>query len=336
MIPSDALDRVDPELRGALAAYLALQPDESGVPVSERIAAFRARFALFAKPFLAQPSVQRRIIPGPVEAPDLVVFVINAGTPGANRPAILHMHGGGFIVGSAEASVADLQAQAAALDCVIVSVEYRLAPETLHPGALEDNHAALVWLHRQAEALGVDPTRIAVQGESAGGGHAAMLALAARDRGEAPIVFQSLTYPMLDDRTGATRDPAAHIGALLWTRDLNRIGWGALLGYPPGGDGGPAPGRALDLKGLPPAFIGVGDIDLFVEENLAFAARLVEAGVPVELLVAPGAPHGFQALNPDAGVSRRFRLAHINALARALGRPELDAPPPVPPLGGPG
>ncbi len=332
MDPADPYAHVDPELRPVMEAYLAAMGGLSGLPAAELIAAFRSRGSLFTKPFLAAPAVERRVIPGPRDAPDLIVHVINP-SPGARKPGILHLHGGGFIVGSAEGSVADLQAEAEALDAVIVTVEYRLAPETAHPGALEDNHAALVWMAGCAEELGLDPARIAVQGESAGGGHAAMLALAARDRGEAELCFQCLTYPMLDDRTGTTRDPPAHIGTLLWTRELNRIGWEALLGRPPGGEGpGPAPARAADLRGLPPAFIAVGDIDLFVEEDLVYAGRLVAAGVPVELMVLPGAPHGFHAFNPEASVSRRFRLAHINALARALGRPELVAPPPLPPM----
>ena len=252
--------------------------------------------------------------------------------PASRKPAILHIHGGGFISGSAASGLADLQAQAAALACVIVTVEYRLAPETPFPGALDDNYAALLWLFHNAEALGVDASLIAIQGESAGAGHAAMLALRARDRGEVKICFQSLTYPMLDDRTASSRPVPEHIGRFLWTRKLNVLGWRALLGAEPGAADAPpgaVPAREAELSGLPPTFISVGDIDLFVEEDVAFAGRLIAAGVPTELLVLPGAFHGFYLLAPEAGVSRRHALAHINALARALGRPEI-AQAPVP------
>ena len=326
---ADRFANVDPELRGGLDFYLSLAP-ESDAPVGlDQVPLIRSRFGSLAKPPVAAPAFQERAIPGPAGAPDVPVIVINA-DPNASKPAILHIHGGGFISGSAASGLADLQIEAKALDCVIVTVEYRLAPETPHPGALDDNYAALLWLDRNAAELGVDRSRIAIQGESAGAGHAAMLALRARDRGEVRICFQSLTYPMLDDRTATSRVVPEHIGRFLWTRQLNALGWRALLGDDPGGEHAPleaVPARAADLSGLPPTFISVGDIDLFVEEDVAFAGRLISAGVPTELLVLPGAFHGFYVLSPDAGVSRRHTLAHINALARALGRPELAKPP---------
>ena len=290
-----------------------------------------------AKPVMSQPTVVERTIPGPADAPDVSVFVINADSS-VLRPAILHIHGGGFFAGSAVSGVADLQVQAKALDCTIVTVEYRLAPETPFPGALEDNYAALRWLYHNAEGLGVDRTRIALQGESAGGGHAAMLALAARERGEVPLCFQSLIFPMLDDRTGSSRQPADHIGTFLWTRELNVLGWSCLLGSPPGGQSvpeGASPARAVDLAGLPPTFIAVGDLDLFVEEDIAFASRLIAAGVATDLLVAPGAPHGFQMLGPNSRISRRFHLAHLNAFARAFDRHEFFEVPEAAPRAAP-
>jgi acetyl esterase/lipase len=296
----------------------------------------RAGSRALAKPVMAQPTVVERTIPGPAGAPDVLVFVINA-DPAVLRPAILHLHGGGFFAGFAASGLADLQVEAKALDCTIVTVEYRLAPETPFPGALEDNYAALRWLHHNAAGLGVDRARIALQGESAGGGHAAMLALAARDRGEVPLCFQSLIFPMLDDRTGSSRQPADHIGTFLWTRELNVLGWSCLLGSPPGGDAvpeGASPARAVDLSGLPPTFIAVGDLDLFVEEDIAFASRLIAAGVATELLVVPGAPHGFQMLGPDSRISRRFHLAHLNAFARAFDRHEFFEVPEAAPTTG--
>ncbi len=257
------------------------------------------------------------------------VFVINA-KPGERRPAVLHTHGGGFLLGSAASDIPRLQVMARALDCVVVTVEYRLAPETPFPGSLEDNYAALKWLHAEAESLGVDPARIAVAGESAGGGHAAILAIAARDRGEIPIVFQSLVYPMLDDRTGSSRQPPPYIGAFIWTADLNRQGWKAFLATEPGGPRVPAgavPARLDNLARLPPAWIGTGSVDLFVNEDIEYARRLVDAGVRIDLLVVAGAYHGFDILVPNASVSKNFTLSRYNALARAFGVKQLDSAP---------
>ena len=331
------MQRVDPELRRGLEYYLKLFPSRREPPGPERVAPMREGSRALAKPILSQPTVVEKTIPGAAGAPDVLVFVINA-DPAVLRPAILHIHGGGFFAGSATSGLADLQVQAKALDCTIVTVEYRLAPETPFPGALEDNYAALQWLYDNAEGLGVDRTRIALQGESAGGGHAAMLALAARERGEVPLCFQSLIFPMLDDRTGSSRQPADHIGTFLWTRELNVLGWSCFLGSPPGGQDvpeGASPSRVVDLAGLPPTFIAVGDLDLFVEEDIAFASRLIAAGVATELLVAPGAPHGFQMLGPNSRVSRRFHLAHLNAFARAFDRHEFFEVPEAAPRAAP-
>jgi acetyl esterase/lipase len=270
----------------------------------------------------------RREIPGPNGAPDVPIYVIGA-NPAERRPAILHMHGGGFIVGDAAEYLPVLQAQALAIGCVIVSVDYRLAPETPFPGPLEDGYAALKWLYTHCRELGVDPTRIAVQGESAGGGLAAMLAIAARDRAEVPVLFQCLTYPMLDDRTGSTHGVLNHIGTFCWTAKYNRMGWSALLQQPAGSPDVPAgsvPSRVDNLVGLPAAFIWVGSIDLFIEENLEYASRLAKAGVPVELHVLPGVYHGFDGAVPGADVTQAYRMAVISAFAQAFGtQPHQDS-----------
>lgn len=251
------------------------------------------------------------------------VMVIDGTRDKAASPAYLHMHGGGFVGGQVDQYPAACQALAQACQCLVVSVDYRLAPETRFPGALEDNYAALRWLHTQANELGIDPNRSAVGGESAGGGHAAMLAIAARDRGEFPIAFQLLVYPMLDDRTGSTIVPPAHTGPFVWTAASNRFGWGSLLGQAPGLKSAPAgavPARVADLSGLPPTFIAVGGLDLFAAEDIAYAQRLSAAAVPVELLVVPGAYHAFDGLVAGARVSRQFRTATVAALKRGLGQ----------------
>lgn len=304
---TDPLALVDPELRPLTSAILKAQ----------------ASGATFKQPTdvpLPKGVTQRRV-PSRGSAPPVMVYVVNARADGPVRGAILHMHGGGFVGGSAASGVRALKGLAEALDCVIVTVDYRLAPATRFPGALEDNYAALTWLHDDAASLGVDPARIALLGESAGGGHAAMLAIAARDRGVIRIAAQALVYPMLDDRTGSSVTPPPQVGQLIWTAKSNREGWEALLGQIAGGrrvPDGAVPAREADLRGLPPTFIGVGTLDLFVDEDIAFARRLIAAGVPTELLVVPGAFHGFEIIAPSAGVSKRFTAALRGALARAL------------------
>ena len=205
------------------------------------------------------------------------------------------------------------------LGCVIVSVDYRLAPETPHPGPVEDCYAGLAWTFAHAGELGIDPARVGVAGESAGGGLAASLALLARDRGEHRLAFQHLTYPMLDDRTCIT-DVHPHTGAFIWTPHNNRFGWSALLGHDPGGQAvSPyaAAARAEDLSGLPPTFIATGALDLFLDEDIDYARRLIRAGVPTELHVYPGAFHGFD-IHPTAAVAVAARADRVAALRRVL------------------
>lgn len=268
---------------------------------------------------LSTVSWERRTVPGGTGQPDVTVFVINA-KAGRKRGGIVYIHGGGFVLGSAESEISRSQELAQQLDCTIVSVEYRLAPETRYSGSLEDNYAALKWVHANADALGINPARIAIMGESAGGGHAALLAITARDRKEVPVAFHCLVYPMLDDRTGSTRRPPAHIGGLLWTAANNRYGWRSFLGRAPGSAKLTAgvPGRERNLAGLPPAWIGVGGIDLFMQEDVEYAERLLAAAVPTELLVIPGAFHGFNIIARDTASGKAFNSSMISALNRAL------------------
>lgn len=253
---------------------------------------------------------------------EVKLYVLNEKPGTAPRPAILHTHGGGFITGSALLEMAGLIDLARELDCIIVSVEYSLAPEAPWSVSMEQTYAGLLWLYHQAAALGVDRARIAVAGESAGGGHAALLAQTARDRGEVPVMFQCLIYPMLDDRTGSTWHPAPGLGCIGWDGDANRYGWRAFLGQTPGTAHVPrraVPARAASLAGLPPAFIAVGSIDLFAREDIAYAQRLTADGVAAELLVLPGAFHGFDKVKPGAWVSRQVMAARSAAYRRAFG-----------------
>lgn len=319
-IATDPMQRVDPELRAALEGLRRSDGPAHDLDAAS-LAEARSNSSRWDQPLLPEPPVNERLIPGPKGAPDVRVFI--AGARGAEpKPAVLHMHGGGYVLGSAVLSRRSLQELATTCNCIAVSVDYRLAPETRFPGSLEDNYAALTWVHRHAAELGIDSGRVAIKGESAGGGHAAMLAIAARDRGEFPIHYQMLIYPMLDDRTGATHAVPAPIGSYVWTRGDNRFGWSSLLGRAPGSPSVPAgsvPARVASLAGLPPAYIAVGSIDLFVDEDIEYARRLVAAGVPTELHVVPGAYHAFEMLAADAAVSRKFIADWQGALRKALG-----------------
>ncbi|HTH27698.1 MAG TPA: alpha/beta hydrolase [Sphingobium sp.] len=233
-----------------------------------------------------------------------IVICAPSGAQKHARPAICHIHGGGYVFGSARMAQLMNLSLVRELGAVIVSVEYRLAPETPHPGPLEDCYAALVWMTDHAAELGIDTRRIAVKGESAGAGLAAALTLLVRDRGGPYLCHQNLLYPMLDDRTGSIGDPHPYTGEFVWTAEANRLAWACLLGKAPGGDDvSPfaAAARADDLSALPPAFIVTGALDLFVEEDMDYARRLIRAGVPTELHVYPGAYHGF-IVNTGASV----------------------------------
>jgi acetyl esterase len=240
------------------------------------------------------------------------------------RPAILELHGGGFVLGEASISDAQNRALADAHDAVVVAVDYRLAPECPFPGPLEDCYTGLAWLFAHAEELGIDTNRVILLGASAGGGLAAALALLVRDRGEYPLAAQFLIYPMLDCRTGTDDDPYENpvTGEYGWRRADNRYGWQAMRGNAPIKDsdlGYFSPALADGLEGLAPAFIAVGTLDLFVDEDIAYATRLNRAGVATELHVYPGVPHGFD-LVPDTHMSRLFGATLSAALTSALNR----------------
>jgi acetyl esterase/lipase len=261
-------------------------------------------------------TVSEEHIPCPAGAPPVRIVIYQ---PECRRPApaIVHMHGGGYVIGMPEMMAVSHRQLAVALGCTIISVDYRLAPETPHPGPIEDCYAALRWVHHNHAALEIDPYRIGVAGESAGGGLAAALALLARDRGEVPLLFQHLIAPMIDDRTGSPHD---HVGQHIWTPQHNQLGWSCLLGHPPGGDNvSPyaAAARAEQLAGLPPAFITVGALDLFLEQDLEYARRLGRAGVPVELHIYPGAFHAFELMS-TARVAIAAARDALESLRRAF------------------
>lgn len=306
----DVRGLLDPELRGILDAF------ELPTMDAQTVAAIRST------PFPSQPlsdAVERteHMVPGDPPVP--VRVHRPAGHEGA-LPAIVTIHGGGYMIGSYDMDSMVLDRWCPALPLIGVSVEYRLAPETPYPGPLEDCFAALRWTHEHADELGVARDRVGVYGLSAGGGLAAALALLARDR-DVPLAFQLLDCPMLDDRQGTTSIEAD--GLYVWNAQSNTFGWRSYLGDLYGSDDVPAyaaAARATDLGGLPPACMVVGSIDGFRDEDVVYAQRLNQAGVPCELHVLAGLPHAYQ-MAPDAAAVRLAAHCMDDWLARQLAEP---------------
>lgn len=311
-------DLVDPELAVGLESHL---PQTLTADTLEQYRSMLFDMvAAIPKPTseaLRSVHYDERRIPGSAGHPDVRVLVYSPGDRSeAPLPAILHIHGGGFVSGNADMSDPNSRAYAVDMNCVVVSVDYRLAPEASFPAPLEDCYAALLWLQGAAQELGINPDRILIAGESAGAGLVAALCLLARDRGEVKPCFQYLAEPMLDHRSVESDHPnTGHFG---WTRDHNRFGWASMLGENTNEAISPyaSPALAEDLSGLPPTFIHIGAIDLFLEEAIDYARRLTRAGVSVELHVWPGAYHAFGAI--DAHVSREARRVARTAIQRAL------------------
>lgn len=237
--------------------------------------------------------------------PHVVVRVHRPKEVDGPLPCVYSIHGGGYVLGSYDMDDAKFDRYCVQFPCVGVSVEYRLAPETPYPGPLDDCYAGLRWTHEHAAELSIVPDRIGIAGVSAGGGLAAALALLARDRAEVPVAFQLLECPMIDDRQ--TTSSSRLDGLPIWSREANEFGWRSYLGALYGGDVPPyaAPSRAAVLAGLPPALVIVGGADGFRDEDIDYALRLNQAGVPTELHVLPGAPHGVQMFT-DSAVARRW------------------------------
>jgi acetyl esterase/lipase len=236
----------------------------------------------------------------------------------AAAPCVYSIHGGGYVVGSNDMDDAKLDRWCQDLGVVGVSVEYRLAPETPYPGPLEDCYAGLQWTYDHADEIGVDRDRIGITGISAGGGLCAGLAILARDRGEIPIRWQLLDCPMIDDRQQTVSSQID--GLLIWSRVSNAFGWRSYLGDLHGSDDVPpyaAPARADDLAGLPEAYVCVGGADGFRDEDITYAMRLYGAGVPAELHVYPGAPHGV-AMFADTQIAKRYLSDQEDWLRRQI------------------
>jgi acetyl esterase/lipase len=302
---------LDPEIAAALDAFPLVTLNEDVLPTMRDLRAAAAVVEL-------SDDVVRtdHVVPGD---PAVAVRVHRAVDASGVLPCVFSIHGGGYVLGSYDMDDPIFDRWCPELGIVGVSVEYRLAPETPYPGPLEDCYRALQWTFERSHELGIDPATVGIRGISAGGGLAAALALLVRDRGEMDLAFQLLDCPMLDDRQTT---PSSRLdGLAVWSRESNEFGWRSYLGPLYGKGDVPylaAPARAGDLSGLPPAFVSVGTADGFHDEDVHYAMRLNQAGVPTELHVYPGAPHGYQIAMHSA-VSRQSRRDQDEWLARQVG-----------------
>jgi len=311
-------DLIDPDVREPLDQLLEFMPGGfNTIPdIVQRRAIVAQLLAAIEVPPNPNVASEDRTVPGPDGAPEVAVRIYRPVDATGTLPGIYFIHGGGMILGNIEQEDAVATAVCEHVGAVVVSVEYRLAPEHPHPAPVEDCYAGLVWMARHAAELRVDPGRLAVYGGSAGGGLTIATSMLARDRGFPALRFQMPIYPMIDDRneTPSSRE-ITDIG--LWDRAGNIEAWAWYLG-----DGKPdqyaAPARAENLAGLPPTYIDVGTVDLFRDEDIAFAQRLMAAGVPTELHVNPGAYHAAEVFAPTAPLSERIWARRYEALRRGL------------------
>lgn len=316
--PDDAF--IHPELRQGVRYMprpaLVTGPDRRSI----RLARLLVRLGSAGARPLKGVSVEDARFPGLAGAPAVKLRLYHPQGMRPDAPALLWFHGGGYYMGAMGMDDRRCSEFALELGALVASVDYRLAPEHPFPAALEDGYSALVGLSARARDLGIDPARIAIGGASAGGGLAAALAQVAHDRQAVRPAFQLLIYPMLDDRTGLSGDPD-EARRRVWGVSDNRFGWAAYLGHNTDRSNPPAyasAARRADLSGLPPAWIGVGALDLFHDEDVAYAARLRACGVACDTVVVPGAYHGFDVVAPKAGVVIGFKRDQVAALRHAF------------------
>jgi acetyl esterase/lipase len=309
---------IDPEMLPALDARLAAVPGgfNAVADIVERRALIDRTKRAAAMPGNPRVDKTDHTVPGPDGRRDLSVRVYRPAAATTPLPAVYYIHGGGMILGNVDGEDAAAELICDRVPAVVVSVEYRLAPEHPYPAPVEDCDAGLLWLAGNATEIGVDPDRLAIYGASAGGGLTIATALTARDRGGPAVRLMMPIYPMIDDRNVT---PSSHevtdIG--IWDRAANVEAWAYYLGGRPA-DQYAAPWRATDLTGLPATFIDVGTVDVFRDEDIAFAQRLMQAGVPTELHVHPGSYHGAESLAADTALARRIWDLRLTALRRAL------------------
>ncbi|MFL6562562.1 MAG: alpha/beta hydrolase [Bacillus sp. (in: firmicutes)] len=311
-------NRIDPELRETLELFPPLDLDNV-----KEIRQFMAEAnEAIEIPVDENVSIYDRNIPGSESNLEVRVRIYEPKDKHERLPGLLWIHGGGYVIGTPEDNDVLCQQFVTDANCVVVSVDYRLAPEDPYPAGLEDCYASLKWFSENAGELGVDPSRIGVAGASAGGGLTAALALLARDRKGPELCFQMPLYPMIDDRNN-TPSSLEITGNMIWNHDLNEKGWTMYLNganrtanvseYA-------APARAADLAGLPYTYTCVGQLDPFRDETLQYVTRLSQAGVDVEFHLYPGCYHGFEGLTPNAAISQRAVAEYVGAVKQVLHR----------------
>jgi len=304
-------NKIHPELRDAVAKFPSL-------PLHNRAVLFliKAITSLSAKTLkVPGVSISTKQVNG-------VKIRIYSPTGKSSAVGLLWIHGGGLIIGSAKMNDRECSDYVNKFGMTVVSVDYRLAPRHRYPAAIDDCFTAWNWFQENAASLQVKKERIFIAGQSAGGGLAAALVHRVHDQGGTPALAQLLYYPMLDDRTATRRDLDA-IKHPIWNNSLNLVGWSAYLGDAVGGPAVPdyaAPARRNNLSGLPPAWIGVGDIDLFQQEDIEYAQRLTAADIHCQLDVIDMAPHGFDSLFPNTEISRGFIAKHDEFVAAILAK----------------
>jgi len=330
IISPDVLKLVDPDLVAAVPDILSRPPvlsNSDPLSLSEEeilnvLTTMKSTWALHAKfiPPPPKPLPNKKFQISCDGLSEAVPIHIIGAKEKKLKPAILHMHGGGFVIGQASDYLPVLNAIATSLDCIVVTVDYSLSPEHIFPTPLLQCYGVLKWMYENSIDLGIESSKIALQGESAGGGLAAMLAVHARNLNEVPICFQMLTHPMLDDRTGNAKRVPSHIGTIGWNAIFNFIGWSSFLGQPAGQENipvGSVPARESDLSKLPKTTIWTGSIDLFVEENIEYARNLISSGVDVDLHVVRGAYHSFISAAPHSKLVANYWRTLIDAYSRA-------------------
>ena len=305
------INQIHPTLRKATASFPKL-PVTSGFG--------RALTRSLLPLLLAKPKLPAGISIERAQTSEGVKLRIYSPAGQKTRAAMLYIHGGGMMIGSPAMDDALLATTAAELDIVIVSPDYRLAPEHPYPAPLDDCHSAWKWMQDNLSSREMDGKRIAIGGESAGGGLAAGLVLRLHDEGGSQPVAQWLFCPMLDDRTALDRslDDLDHY---VWNNKMNLVGWRSYLGNSFGTDqvsAYAAPARRTEFKGLPKAWIGVGDVELFFDENKAYAGKLGATGVACQLDIVAGAPHAFEGLAPDSELAKDYLAKAKSWLKAAL------------------
>jgi len=314
-------DNIDPEsLSPLVALYEALPGGFNAIPdIQVRRATLNGMLEAMTADLPPNENVlvEDRVVPGPEGGPDLAVRVYRPVNAVGPLPGILFIHGGGMILGTLDTDHLTATMLCENVGAIVVSIDYRLAPENPAPAAVEDCYAGLTWMAGHADELGYGPVeRLAVYGGSAGGGLAIATALVSRDRGGPTLRYLMAPYPQIDDRN-VTASSLEIVDIGIWDRAGNIEAWEWYLGGQPA-DQYSAPTRAKDLTGLPPSFIDVGDQDMFMDEDLEFASRLKDAEVPVELHVYPGAYHASEVFAPTAELSQRIWATRIAALQKAL------------------